>query len=177
MEQQTTDMTPTIQDLRNSKIMTQRVVLGFTLETIAAFHGINQSEVRTILVNSVTDLRAQGMTQENILANVAREDAELIATLGRGAAGNDPLGIQNQMMRVEIDSLRSRVTLLETMVSHLMQQRAAVSAPPPPPPQPQSQFLGQNQQLHRTWSQGSQATASSLHPEENWNTDWWQTRS
>ena len=174
--EQVNDMS-TIQQLRDSKIMTQRIVLGFTLETIAAFHGITQADVRTILVDGVAELKTQGMSQDNIIANVAKDDAELIATLTRSASGNDPLGVQNQMLRADVDSLRARVTHLETMVTQLMQQRMAACAPPPPH-QAQNQFFGQNPPLHRTWSQGSQGTtaSSSLHPEENWNTNWWQTR-
>ena len=173
--EQANEMT-SLQQLRDSKIMTQRVVLGFTLEAIAAFHGMTQADVRTVLVDSVADLKAQGMTQENILASVAKDDAELIAMLSRGASGNDPNGLQNQMLRAEVDSLRARVTHLETMVSQLMQQQAAASVPPPPPPlRPQNQFFGPNPLPQRNWSQGT--TTSSLHPEENWNANWWQTRS
>lgn len=173
--EQTNEMT-TLQQLRDSKIMTQRVVLGFTLEAIAAFHGMTQADVRTVLVDGVADLKAQGMTQENILASVAKDDAELIASLTRGASGNDQNGLQNQMLRAEVDSLRARVIHLETMVSQLMQQQAAASVPPPPPPlRPQNQFFGQNPGLQRNWPQGT--TTSSLHPEENWSANWWQTRS
>lgn len=172
--EQTNEMS-TLQQLRDSKIMTQRVVLGFTLEAIAAFHGMTQADVRTVLVAGVADLKAQGMTQENILASVAKDDAELIASLSRGAAGNDPVGLQNQMLRAEVDSLRARVTHLETMVSQLMQHQAAASVPPPPPLRPQNQFFSPNPLPQRNWSQGT--TTSSLHPEENWNANWWQTRS
>lgn len=176
--EQSNEMT-TIQQLRDSKIMTQRIVLGFTLETIAAFHGMTPAAVRTVLVDGVAELKKQGMTQENILANVAKDDTELIATLGRSASGNDPLAIQNQMLRADVDSLRARVAHLETMVTQLMQQRLTASAPPPPLYQPQNQFFSQNPPLHRTWSQESQGTtgSSSLRPEENWNTSWWQTTS
>lgn len=173
--EQTNEMT-TLQQLRDSKIMTQRVVLGFTLEAIAAFHGMTQADVRTVLVDGVADLKLQGMTQENILASVAKDDAELIASLTRGASGNDQNDLQNQMLRAEVDSLRARVTHLETMVSQLMQHQAAASVPPPPPPlRPQNQFYGPNPGIQRNWSQGN--TTSSLHPEENWSANWWQTRS
>lgn len=164
-----------IQQLRDSKIMTQRIVLGFTLEAIAAFHGMTQADVRTVLVDSVAELKAQGMSQEKILASVAKDDVELITSLSQGVSGNDQ-ELQNQMLRAEVESLRSRVTHLETMVSQLMQHQAAVSVPPPPQLlRTQNQFFGQNPGFQRNWSQGT--TSSSLHPEENWNANWWQTRS
>lgn len=178
MEQQTNEMSSIQTELRNSKIRTQRSVLGFTVETIAAFHGITPAEVRAVLVDGVEELRSQGMTQAKILSSIAKNDAELIASFNQAASGNDSNERQNEMLRIEVDSLRSRVTHLEMMVTQLMQQQAAsVSPPPPSTPQHQYQFVHPNQGLHRDWSQRNQSTTpSSLHPEENWNTNWWQTR-
>jgi hypothetical protein len=172
--EQTSEMDTTMEKLRNSKIMTQRIVLGFTLETIAAFHGMTQAEVRTALVDIAADLKAQGMPLENILASVAKDDAELIATMTQGASENDTTSLQNQMLRAEVDSLRARVTHLETMVSQLMQQQAAASVAPLPSPDLQHQFYGPKPVLQRNLLHETQETTSSrLHPKENWDEDWW----
>jgi hypothetical protein len=116
--------------INQPQLITQRLALGMSIQTIALHHGVSETHVRDSIVDTCNTLDIPGVTKEELAKRFSQDDNELLVRLCSTPITKDQ-EINN--LKIKITSLEDRVNLLERSLTHLVNNQVSPLLPQPLP--------------------------------------------
>jgi hypothetical protein len=116
--------------INQPQLITQRLALGMSIQTIALHHGVSETHVRDSIVDTCNTLDIPGVTKEELAKRFSQDDNELLVRLCSTRITKDE-EINN--LKIKITSLEDRVNLLERSLTHLVNNQVSPLLPQPLP--------------------------------------------